>query len=207
MREGRAVFAGSGRNPVRLIRATDCRRMPWKNGGGETAEIAICPAGASLDSFDWRVSMARVEVDGPFSTFDGIDRTLAILDGAGLRLRFADGRTTEATPGAAPRTFVADVATDATLIAGPITDLNVMTRRGRATHSVRWLDLAEAVQLATRARTTLIVGASGRMRVTAASGVQGLGPQDSVLLDRGDGPVLITPERGASAFVIELGPG
>ena len=207
MRDGRVVLARSGRKPVRLIRATDCRRMPWKNGGGETAEIAISPAGAVLDNFDWRVSMARVEVDGPFSTFGGIDRTLAILDGAGLKLRFADGRTDEAIPGAAPCSFAADVAADATLIAGPITDLNVMTRRGRATHGVRRLDLAEPQRLGIRAQTTLLVGASGRMRVTAAGGVQELGPRDSVVLDRDDEPVLLTPERNASAFVIELDPG
>ena len=50
--------------------------MPWKNGGGETAEIAVSPPGAALDDFDWRLSMARVETDGPFSAFPGIDRTL-----------------------------------------------------------------------------------------------------------------------------------
>ncbi|MDP1908248.1 MAG: HutD family protein, partial [Hyphomicrobium sp.] len=43
---------------MRILRAKDYRRMPWKNGGGETTEIAISPEGAALDSFDWRVSMA-----------------------------------------------------------------------------------------------------------------------------------------------------
>ena len=30
--------------------------MPWKNGGGETTEIAVSPPGAGLDDFDWRVA-------------------------------------------------------------------------------------------------------------------------------------------------------
>ena len=60
--------------------------MRWKNGGGETAEIAVSPPGAALDAFDWRLSMAKVETDGPFSAFPGIDRTLAILEGEGIRL-------------------------------------------------------------------------------------------------------------------------
>jgi environmental stress-induced protein Ves len=47
--------------------------MPWKNGGGETTEIAVFPDGAGLSDFDWRVSMARVDGDGPFSSFPGIE--------------------------------------------------------------------------------------------------------------------------------------
>ena len=37
---------------------------PWKNGGGETAEIVVWPPGAGFDGFDWRVSTARVAQDG-----------------------------------------------------------------------------------------------------------------------------------------------
>src|SRR5215208_142099 len=71
---------------MRVIRTADCRRMPWKNGRGETTEIAVSPPGAGLDDFQWRVSVARVARNGPVSSFEGVGRTLAILDGAGLRL-------------------------------------------------------------------------------------------------------------------------
>ena len=77
---------------MRIIRAADCRRMPWKNGRGETVEIAISPDGAGIDDFDWRLSMARVETDGPFSLFAGIDRTLAVLEGEGIFLNVVPGR-------------------------------------------------------------------------------------------------------------------
>ena len=73
---------------MRILRAESYRRMPWKNGGGETTEIAVSPEGAGLDDFDWRVSMARVESSGPFSLFAGIDRTLAILEGEGHCARY-----------------------------------------------------------------------------------------------------------------------
>lgn len=57
-----------------------------KNGGGITTEIIVHPANASMADFDWRMSMADVAQDGPFSIFPGIDRTLCILEGAGMSL-------------------------------------------------------------------------------------------------------------------------
>ena len=67
----------------RLLRNADHRRMPWKNGGGETVEVIVHPEGASLSDFGWRVSMATVASDGPFSVFPGIDRTIVVVEGAG----------------------------------------------------------------------------------------------------------------------------
>ena len=111
--------------------------MPWKNGGGSTTEIAIGPAGASLDAFDWRISMAQVASDGPFSMFDGIDRTLAVIAGGGMELRIGDkAPVVISSSDSEPRSFPGDVPTTARLMAGEITDLNVMTRRDRFTHRV-----------------------------------------------------------------------
>ena len=69
---------------MQILRAANYKVMPWKNGLGSTTEIAIFPANAKLDDFDWRVSMAQVTSDGPFSSFPGIDRTLLVIDGAGI---------------------------------------------------------------------------------------------------------------------------
>jgi uncharacterized protein len=115
-----------------ILRSASYRRMPWKNGGGETTEIAVWPEGSGLDDFGWRVSMARVERGGPFSAFPGVDRTLSILDGEGLRLEIACRPAISLDGAAAPYSFPADQPTDSTLIGGPVTDLNVMTRRGRS---------------------------------------------------------------------------
>ncbi|MGH7125687.1 MAG: HutD/Ves family protein, partial [Stellaceae bacterium] len=114
---------------MKIIRSSEYRRMPWKNGGGETVEVAVSPEGASLDAFDWRVSMAHVASSGPFSRFPGIDRTLAVLAGSGIRLGVA-GRCTVVLDRDTPAfTFPGGDFTTAELIAGPIDDLNVMTRR------------------------------------------------------------------------------
>jgi len=67
---------------LRIIRSADYLTRPWKNGGGTTRDIASSPPGASLDDFVWRLSLAQVDRDGPFSRFDNVDRTLVLLSGA-----------------------------------------------------------------------------------------------------------------------------
>lgn len=125
------------------------RAMPWKNGGGSTREVACWPKDAGLHDFDWRVSIARIEADGPFSRFEGIDRSITLLDGPGVHLHAQDGSVdhrldTHCTPFA----FAGEAAIDARLLGGPSDDFNVMTRRGRACAQVRVLraaaDLPEA---------------------------------------------------------------
>jgi len=119
---------------MRVLRAGDHLVMPWKNGGGATTQIALAPEGAGLEGFDWRVSMARVSEDGPFSAFPGIDRTLAVLDGAGIVLEIEGRAPCEVTADGAPAAFPGDAATIGRLIDGPIADLNVMSVRGRVAH-------------------------------------------------------------------------
>ena len=121
---------------MRIIRAAQHRTMPWKNGGGTTTEIAVSPPHASMKDFDWRVSMAHVGGDGPFSSFPEIDRTLSILIGEGLDLVFADGETVRLTGASEPYAFAADRPVTGRLVAGPIYDLNVMSRRGGWRHHV-----------------------------------------------------------------------
>jgi environmental stress-induced protein Ves len=127
---------------MRVIRADEYRRMPWKNGRGETTEIAACPEGAGLEDFDWRVSTARVARNGPSSSFPGVDRTLIVLDGAGLRLDIAGRHPVELTAASPPLSFLADLPTAAALADGPVLDLNVMTRRDVAEHAVDRLAVA-----------------------------------------------------------------
>ncbi|SIQ09337.1 HutD family protein [Bosea sp. TND4EK4] len=124
---------------MHIIRAADCKTMPWKNGGGTTTEIVVSPKGASLNAFDWRISMAHVGADGPFSSFPGIDRTLSVLSGNGIRLAFGDGETVKLDRASRPFFFAADRAVDGVLVDGPIDDLNVMSRRGAWTHRIERL--------------------------------------------------------------------
>lgn len=111
---------------------------PWKNGGGSTREIVCRPAGADMDNFDWRVSIATIAQAGPFSAFPGIDRVITLLDGAGVHLR-ADGIDHSLDTPGQPFAFSGDLALDCTLLGGASTDFNVMTRRNRMRADVQVL--------------------------------------------------------------------
>ena len=122
---------------IRLIRSRDYTRKPWKNGGGMLADIVMAPKGAGLDAFDWRISAAHVGVSGPFSMFPGIDRSMVVLAGEGLRLDIVGQAPRVLGLASPPIAFPGDVPAQATLTAGPVDDLNVMTRRGRFAHTLR----------------------------------------------------------------------
>lgn len=189
---------------MRILRAADYRTMPWKNGGGTTTEITVSPDGAGLDDFDWRVSMARVEGGGPFSGFAGVDRTLAVLEGEGIVLDIAGRPPAEVTAASAPLAFPADVSTTAALISGPITDLNVMTRRGRATHTVERLLVSAEVTIRPTTPTTLILPLDGEVGVTGPATVQ-LGLRDTLLLGPDVAELRLEPARATTVFVIRIG--
>mgnify|MGYP001324581379 CR=1 FL=1 len=121
---------------MRIIPAASYVTMPWRNGGGTTTEIAVSPPGADMAAFDWRLSMARVERAGPFSVFDGIDRTIAILEGDGLTLSVAGGGEVCLDKALAPYGFPGDVAAGAVLVGGPVLDLNLMSRRAGWRHAL-----------------------------------------------------------------------
>ncbi|MER9976990.1 HutD family protein [Mesorhizobium sp. M0085] len=187
---------------MHILRAAEYRSMPWKNGGGMTTEIAVSPPGAGLDDFDWRVSMALVEGGGPFSGFAGVDRTLALLEGEGMILGIAGRLPVEITKASAPLAFPADVPTQATLIAGPITDLNVMTRRARAIHTVERLLISAPTEIQAEADETLILSL-GELSVAGAAPMQ-LGPLDALLLGAQAPELRLDPVRPAMLFVIRI---
>ena len=184
---------------LRRLGAGDYRRMPWKNGGGETIEIAVWPPQAGLDTFDWRVSLAHVGANGPFSVFPGIERTLAVVEGAGIDLVFADRRVLPLTPRDLPIAFPADVPVSGRLHRGPITDLNVMSRRGRVSHAVTRLVAPRALDLAPGAIALLYCHDGG---ATTGTG-QVLAPGDTCILDV---TTPIAAGRSEATFLVELRP-
>lgn len=134
----------------------------WANGNGRTTELA---AGPDRESWQWRISMARIDADGDFSVLPGVRRQLAPLDG-GIELHFDDGQTL-----AARRLQVIDFngsdKASCRLVDGPGRDINLMLREGVAgqlivrplvgamllpqSASTRWFVLVLAGQIELRA--------------------------------------------------------
>ncbi len=118
---------------VTLIRGADLVAAPWKNGGGVTREVAAFPEQAGMESFVWRVSVADVAQAGPFSRFEGVDRTLVLLAGAGMVLdETAGAQVLKSHALEQPldiARFAGEVHIDARLIDGATRDFNLMVRR------------------------------------------------------------------------------
>ncbi|MEU0392908.1 HutD family protein [Streptomyces sp. NPDC006208] len=164
---------------MRILRAAGRTAVPWKNGGGVTREIAVSPAGAPMDDFDWRISLADVRADGPFSAFPDVDRTLTVVEGAGMDLTVG-GEYLRVGERCAPHDFPGDVATAGRLLEGPVVNLNVMYRRGRVT----------ALTSVVRGALLLPVPADAAVVVVALDGTTLLGADEPVTLDPYDAAVL-----------------
>jgi uncharacterized protein len=125
--------------------------MPWKNGRGETAEIAIWPRGADFASgaFEWRVSRAAIVEDGPFSNFSGHDRTLVLLTGEGIEIEHGAAAGPRRLRSFEPHVFRGDWPTTARLVAGAVTDFNVLHARARITAHVDVVTAPVAIPLNT----------------------------------------------------------
>ncbi|CAJ0732977.1 HutD/Ves family protein [Ralstonia mannitolilytica] len=190
---------------MKLIPAHAMRRMPWKNGGGVTTEIAIAPAGATLENFDWRISTAQVDVAGPFSRFAGIDRSLAVIAGGRLTMHRADGETVSLKPGDAPVRFSGEVDIHATLDA-PLSDFNVMTRRGAWAHHV------EVITMETGARRALPVAHPGaQWLVYCVEGALSVGtievqPHAAAWLDAPSGSDALIARMASVGYLVSLWP-
>jgi len=114
---------------IELIRASAYREQPWKNGGGLTREIAVALLGTQMM---WRLSVATIECDGPFSEFRGYDRTIVAIDGGPVEL-LVEGQHV-ILERAEPYDFPGEAQVTCRVRGGPARDLNVMTRRDEFVH-------------------------------------------------------------------------
>jgi uncharacterized protein len=182
---------------IRILRSVDYIARPWKNGGGTTRDIAVSPPGASLDTFDWRLSLAQVDRDGPFSRFDNVDRTLVLLSGAMTlheRERRIDLVRNE------PFAFEGERAIEATVAGGSTLDFNVMTRRGRASHTARRESFSTQAHIETRAGSTVVLFALERGLVVDG---ERLDAHDTAIINA-ERVSVETVADSAAALVIEI---
>jgi environmental stress-induced protein Ves len=167
---------------MRHLRAADYREMKWANGRGATREVLRLPAEGPIL---WRISLAEVPEDGPFSPFPGLARILTVIAGDGLLLS-GPGIALEARPWR-PVRFSGEVPIDARLIGDPVRDLNLIYDPTQLTAEVEVL--AGPCQIEATA-VWLAEGATGALR-----------PGDAALLEEGEA---LTLEADCRAIAIRL---
>ncbi|MNS42865.1 hypothetical protein D3C72_752570 [compost metagenome] len=188
---------------IRLYQAADYPRMPWKNGGGTTQEVARNPEGSSA-AFEWRLSIADVAQDGGFSAFNGYQRIITVLEGRGIQLT-VDGR--EQTP-LTPRqayAFLGDARVDCRLLDGAIRDFNLIYAPQRYQARLQWASGPWIFH--STAPTVLVLNAGGELVVRVDGKKHALPSRYDCL--HADGPVGLVEYRlegEVDACVIELTP-
>ena len=111
---------------ITIIPPLEFRATPWKNGKGQTIELAINDGG-HVNDFEWRLSVATVAEDGLFSDFSDLWRNLVFIEGNGIDLRHSDGHLEQLRQHGQLAGFDGGNRTTGTLIDGPITNFNIMS--------------------------------------------------------------------------------
>lgn len=185
---------------LRIIPFNHTVRQRWRNDGGWTREIH---REGGADDWTWRLSIAEVETDGPFSRFEGIEREIVLLSGAGMCLDFADGRRFELRPESPRQRFAGEAAVDCRLIDGPTTDFNLMWSRDRVEAQLWLRPLTGGSVLDARPGETWAVHLlSGQLALLDAGSE--LAPGDTVLVRAGEAAQRQRMDAAGSAIFIRL---
>ena len=184
---------------LKVLRAVDYPRMPWKNGGGSTEEITR-DAGTGLDGFGWRLSIADIGESGGFSTFAGYQRVITVLQGEGMTLT-VDGQDTRPLLPLDPFAFSGESQVSCTLLGGAIRDFNLIYAPQRYRVRLQWL--AGEQRFFSSVSTLLIFSVSDQLEITLGTETtQCLGRYDCLHFE-GDDSLLEVSSSG-SCCVIEL---
>jgi environmental stress-induced protein Ves len=157
--------------------------LPWKNGAGQTKEVARSPLESTSENFDWRLSIAVIQQSGPFSAYPGVERTLVNcgegsvdldINGSIVQLKKYEQAAFHGTDNVY-----------ATLRHGPTHDLNLMTRNSTCTGEIRIHSLNGRVDVWDPGLQALVVLA-GRVEVDGVA----LAQLDSIVRSGADAPIV-----------------
>lgn len=146
--------------------------MPWPNGAGITYEVVRFPPEGE---FQWRISLADIDGDCPFSVMPGVDRGIVLMEGKAMVL--ANSAETIQIDELVAFNYPGEVAFDCTLTAGPAKDLNIMSRRNYFNAETRVLG-PRTHKIDASSDTHILVGLRGETTVDG----QTLGYRDAAII-------------------------
>lgn len=176
---------------------------PWRNGRGVTRAIASAPKNANTGSFDYRLSIADIAENGPFSTFDGVDRLSLLLEGSTLTL-FHEGKEWRTAGLLDAIQYDGGLPLHAYNGNIPARCLNVMTRKGTAKASLR---VCDAISTIPATDLCMLLSLHDGCMVTAgdSSAIYKLDKYDGLLLERTDCSLRpAVPDTGHKTVVVSI---
>jgi environmental stress-induced protein Ves len=189
----------------RVVPANEYRRERWRNGAGWTREIAVGPE--KEGAWIWRLSIAEIEQDAPFSRFEGIDREIVLLSGNGVRLHFDDGSVHALEPPHGRLRFAGETGVQGALIDGATQDFNLMWRRD-AIDAQLWHRplVGPMVIFADPGATWVVHLLAGQARFADDSRLPDLAAGDTALLHAGDARLRHVLDGGGEVLLAQLRP-
>ena len=173
--------------------------MPWANGGGTTWEVARDPADPTA-KFIWRVSIAEIDGDAPFSNLPDIDRVFTLASSAPIELQI-NGAVRQSRF-ATPIRFCGEDTVSCTT-AGAATALNVMTRRDLASAEVEIVEADHAREIDAGDRDAmLLIPLVGSTELRDSDGTRSLRPLQAATI--GQRPVCLAVAHIAVVVSITL---
>lgn len=186
---------------IELITPQQWHVQRWQNGGGITHEIAREDDERGMR---WRLSIAEVVTDGPFSQFENIDRIILLLDGPGCCLSGVGDKPQVLDQPLQPFCFAGESPIDCKLIAGPVRDFNLMSRRGGQSASLQVLSLVAGSESLTLSSRTFIYVVSGSAQFAINGCNYLIKAQQTLCLSQESGELQITPTVPCQLLVTRL---
>jgi environmental stress-induced protein Ves len=187
----------------RIVRYAQVTSTSWKNGLGLTRQLAIYPENASAQSFEWRLSIAQLTQTAPFSVFAGIERCLAVLEGA-MTLQRAAAAALKLTPHSSPVCFSGEVEVSGVVEHGPVLDLNLMWQATRWQAVMRRLEHSDAFSELAPFDGVMLCSLRSALQLQLGDAPITLGLYDLLLLDATEGRLSAPADEDCAAYCIEL---
>lgn len=175
---------------IRIIRSADLPATPWRNGGGLTREVASASDDRGLL---WRLSLAEVAAEGPFSAFEGLQRILTVTEGAGMR--YHRGNRMIEAPLLVPVPLDGAPPVEGRLPHGPVRNVNLSYRPDTIRAEMAVLRGPMSLTLGAEHSVLALHAVTGEARIGDAclsAGSTALGARAKVVLDEGACVVAVT---------------